>query len=232
MGLLVGAGVVQTSLIPDEQFCDLMADALSSRGYVVLPNALPDSLVEGLYQRLHSLGDDDFKRAGIGRQDDFQIDTSIRRDRIHWLQQDDPAEIRFLHWMNGLRLALNRRLFLGLFDFECHFATYAVGAFYKKHLDAFKRSSPLPQAPIQVLPLQAQPTRMLSTVLYLNPDWQQGDGGELLIYDEADALLLESIAPEYGKLVIFLSEQFPHEVAVAKRERHSIAGWFRINGAC
>ena len=219
-----------TSYIQSNQLFDRIADALVDRGYIILSGVLPADVVGKLLERLHDLGDEDFKRAGIGRQDDFQIDTSVRRDRIHWLQQDHPAEVEFLAWMDELRLALNRRLFMGLMDYECHFASYGIGAFYKKHLDAFKLPTPLLQAQIQVSPLQSQPSRVLSTVLYLNPEWQVGDGGELRLYDEDDALVLETIAPEYGKLVIFLSEKFPHEVLVAQRERHSIAGWFRVSG--
>jgi len=30
-------------------------------------------------------------------------------------------------------------------------------------------------------------------------------------------------------LVVFLSEEFPHEVLKAKRSRFSVAGWFRVN---
>jgi len=72
---------------------------------------------------------------------------------------------------------------------------------------------------------------VLSTVLYLNRDWQPGDGGELLMFDDEDTCLLEAVTPEYGKLIIFLSERFPHEVAIAHRERQSIAGWFRTQGS-
>lgn len=217
------------SLGSNEQLFDRIADALVDSGYIVLPHALPPQLIDKLLGRLRELDDEDFKRAGIGRQDDFQIDTSVRRDRIRWLQHHHPAEVEFLAWMDELRVELNRRLFMGLMGYECHFASYGVGAFYKKHLDAFKRPPALLQAPVQVSPLQIQPTRVLSTVLYLNPDWRPGDGGELRLYDEDDAAELETIAPELGKLVIFLSEKFPHEVLVARRERHSIAGWFRVN---
>jgi SM-20-related protein len=73
---------------------------------------------------------------------------------------------------------------------------------------------------------------VLSTVLYLNPDWQADAGGELRLYDELDdERLLQCVTPEYGKMIIFLSDKFPHEVMAAKRERQSIAGWFRNQGA-
>ena len=110
-------------------------------------------------------------------------------------------------------------MFIGLFDYEIHFAHYPVGAFYKKHLDAFRCNRQ-----------QGQSNRVLSTVLYLNHAWQLGDGGELLLYaEDDDNKVLETILPECGRLVIFLSEKLPHEVLPAKRERKSIAGWFRVN---
>ena len=52
---------------------------------------------------------------------------------------------------------------LGLFDYECHYAKYQQGDFYKKHYDAFKGRS----------------NRIFTTVCYLNtPE----SGGELVIY--------------------------------------------------
>lgn len=216
------------ALDPPESLLDDIADALVAKGYVIVDNGLPDKILTELILHFSSLEDADFKQAGVGRQDDFQLNRSVRRDRIHWLQDNVVAETAFLNWMDVLRLGLNRRLFLGLIDYECHYASYGIGAFYKKHFDAFKAPPAIIQAPVQVSPLQAQPERVVSSVVYLNQDWQRGDGGELLLYDSTDRLL-ETIAPEYGKLVLFLSDKFPHEVAVAQRERHSIAGWFRVN---
>lgn len=37
--------------------------------------------------------------------------------------------------------------------------------------------------------------------------------------------------PRAGTLVVFLSEDMPHEVLETQRERYSIAGWFRVNGS-
>ena len=73
-----------TSFIQSNQLLDRIADALVDRGYIILSGVLPADVVGKLLERLHDLGDEDFKRAGIGRQDDFQIDTSVRRDRIHF----------------------------------------------------------------------------------------------------------------------------------------------------
>lgn len=201
----------------EEQLFDYIADSLEQRGYVIVPDALAPALTDSLFADLMSTTGADFKPAGIGRQEDFQLNRSVRSDRICWLRGATPASEAFLSWAERLRQGLNRRLFLGLFDYECHYASYPTGAFYKKHYDAFK----------------GQATRVLSTVCYLNPDWGPDDGGELVLYeDDAETGTnreLERVQPEYGKLVIFLSEVFPHEVLPAMRERYSIAGWFRVN---
>jgi len=192
---------------------DVIAEALEQRGYAIVPNALPGAVTDGLFLDLKAIQEAEFKPAGIGRQDDFQLNRFVRSDKICWLRGTTDASRAFMDWAEQLRVGLNRRLFLGLFDYECHYASYPKGAFYKKHLDAFKGRS----------------NRVLSTVFYLNPRWSPGDGGELVMYDENGERELERVVPEYGKLVIFLSEQFPHEVLPAQRERYSIAGWFRVN---
>ncbi|MCA6128155.1 2OG-Fe(II) oxygenase [Thalassolituus oleivorans] len=192
-----------------------IAEDLSHRGYAVIDCALPDNMTLQLAQRLLQLirqDDDSLQAAGIGRGDQHAQNRFVRQDKIRWLEQADEAEKAWLDYMSELRAYLNRRLFLGLFSYESHFAHYQPGAFYKKHLDAFR----------------GQANRVLSTVLYLNNHWQASDGGELLIYNE-DNQLIETVIPAYGRLVVFLSEEFPHEVKPAQRDRYSIAGWFRVN---
>ena len=190
---------------------DKIADALADNGFIILDAALPESVAQGLLALIKNR-EANFKRAGIGRANDYQLDDSIRGDAIQWLEPGEPVIDEFLAEMDQLRLAMNERLFLGLFDYEAHFASYAPGAFYKKHRDAFR----------------GNPGRKLSSVFYLNPDWDLAAGGELVLYDEAGEHELVRVAPEYGRLILFLSEDFPHEVLPATRARHSIAGWFRI----
>jgi SM-20-related protein len=169
-----------------------------------------------LVERLNLLSQSDFHKAGIGRNEDHIKADNVRRDKIHWLDVSDPHESLFLSYMQDLKTYLNRRLFMGLFSYECHFAHYDQGAFYKKHVDAFK----------------GEANRILSTVLYLNPDWQQGDGGELVVYDPDNTdQVLNVVSPSFGTLVTFLSEDFPHEVLPAQKARYSIAGWFRVNAS-
>jgi SM-20-related protein len=187
-----------------------MIPQLMERGYVVVDAALPEDLAAFLYQSARQQIALHAHAAGIGRQQIHALDTSVRQDSICWLDESDTASAAFLKHMEQLRLQLNEQLFLGLFRYESHFAHYAPGAFYRRHRDAFKGAR----------------NRILSTVYYLNRDWQPQQGGELVIYRD-DESELEKVLPLYNRLVIFLSEEFPHEVLPATRERYSIAGWFR-----
>ncbi|MCX7109152.1 MAG: 2OG-Fe(II) oxygenase [Proteobacteria bacterium] len=189
---------------------DLIAKALEIKGYIVLAEGLPIKLGEALHRRILSFSGE-FKRAGIGRGQALTQDDSIRTDCLRWLRPDNLAETDYLAWMEQLRLALNRRLFLGLFDYESHFAVYEAGGCYRKHLDAF----------------HGETNRVLSTVYYLNPHWLPSHCGELLIHAPTGDTLLQSVTPAFGTMAIFLSALFPHEVAVTRRKRYSIAGWFR-----
>ena len=199
----------------DGDVIDRIADAISRDGYSVTDGAVPPAMLDALFGHLCGLTDEELTRAGVGRERDFQLNRFVRTDETCWLDVCHPASSDFLAWMEQLRLGLRQRLFLGLFDYEAHYARYAPGAFYKRHRDAFA---------------DGVTNRVLSTVLYLNPGWRGEDGGEMLLYAD-DHTLIERVIPLYGRLVIFLSERFPHEVLSTRRTRYSIAGWFRVNAS-
>ncbi len=197
----------------EPQLESLVAD-IENQGYAISDGLVPLDIIDGLMRVDDELDEDAFDQAGIGREQDHMINGFVRRDEIHWLRGTLPETKQYLDWAESFRLDLNRQLFLGLFDYECHFARYQPGAFYKKHLDAF----------------QGQTNRVLSTVTYLNPDWTEADGGQLVIYTPDGQHELERIVPVAGRFVTFLSNVYPHEVLPAQRTRRSIAGWFRVNG--
>jgi len=198
---------------------DKIADALSDDGYIVIPHALDTSVLHGLQQRVTGLSSEQWLSAGVGRNTDYQQNKKIRSDNIFWISKDDPQESAFLQDMELLRQGLNQRLYMGLFDFESHFATYPKGAFYQRHVDA----------------LLGRSNRMLTVILYLNDSWSAEDGGELLMYPEhkegEQDELIQRVVPELGTMVVFLSEKFPHEVLESHRQRYSLTGWFRINSS-
>src|SRR5699024_10260667 len=96
-----------------------------------------------------------------------------------------------------------------------HFAHYSPRAYYKRHRDAFR----------------GEANRVLSVVASLNSRRGAHDGGELVLYREDRDREVIKVVLLYGSLVVFLSEEFPHEVLPAKRDRYSVAGWYRLNAS-
>jgi len=189
---------------------DTIAGQLTSRGFVVVENALPAALLARLDDGCHDREAWRFAPAGTGRGEDRKRDGLVRGDVIRWLDDAQEADQVYLALMEGLRVALNERLCLGLFTYEGHYAIYGPGTRYGKHLDA----------------LVGQRNRLLSTVVYLDSEWALADGGELVLHGTGEQPALARILPQPGLMVMFLSEDFPHEVLAASRPRHSIAGWF------
>lgn len=201
-----------TETLITEETVARLSGALVERGYAIIPDFLTEAEARLLFTYADSLPNGQWYLAGIGREQRHTVNTHVRSDEIHWLTVEQPLEALWLEKMDRLRVALNRSLFLGLFDFESHLARYQPGSRYQKHLDAFKGRS----------------NRVLSTVCYLNPEWTDRDGGELVIYGKRGEIL-ETIQPTQGTLVVFLSDTFVHEVRIAHRLRYSITGWFRHN---
>jgi SM-20-related protein len=198
-------------LVPPLPAADAIGADLHRRGWSVQRDFFPAALTTALHDELDQLREAERLRAArIGRGQERQRRVDIRGDHIHWLNGASEAQRAYLFALEGLRLELNRRLFMGLEDLEAHFALYPPGTGYRRHMDSF----------------QGDNLRRISTVTYLNPDWAAADGGGLLLFD-GDAVI-ETILPEAGTLVCFVSEDIPHEVALTRRPRASIAGWFRI----
>ena len=193
-----------------EKNYEKIADALVEEGYIIIDNILNSKITRELKKFAES--QTHFKKAGISGAGELHLDSNRRRDSILWLNEDDSVQSDYLDFANGLKNYLNRTLYLGLSYYESHFSVYNEGDFYEKHLDAFRNSK----------------NRVVTTVYYLNDEWNEEDGGELVIYDEEGAFL-KKITPNGNTLVVFLSDKFPHEVLPAKRKRYSIAGWFRVD---
>lgn len=195
-----------------QQQVEAIAQALVDQGIVIIDGAVSTGLISGLVQEYDNHWRENMAPAGIGRGAGFQKNVDIRRDKIIWLEPQTPQVTLYIEQMNAIKTQLNRLLFLGLFEYEAHFALYQPGDFYRTHRDAFR----------------GQPARCLTTVLYLNEDWDATKGGELGVYNDDENFLFD-VMPQAGRMVIFLSEDFPHEVKPATCERKSIAGWFRVN---
>lgn len=198
---------------------DQICSALYQDGWAVLEHFLSPAFIDLLRQDLQGLDQQEqFHKAGIGREQDFVRREDIRSDRICWLDGISDTQRLFMQMLDQLMTAVNRRLFLGMNHFEAMYAIYEPGQFYKKHMDSFK----------------GQRNRIMTLVFYLNPDWSAEKGGEFVLYPEVTEGSRQSeepiatLLPKAGTVAAFLSEDFPHEVLTAYDTRYSIAVWFRI----
>ncbi|WP_136478859.1 2OG-Fe(II) oxygenase [Pseudomonas sp. DG56-2] len=202
-------------LSPEHPLLLRIVDDLATHGWSQQDIFLPASLTLALAAECRArAAEGELAPAAVGRGATQEVREGIRGDHIQWLEPGQAESCdQYLELMDGLREALNRGLFLGLEDFECHFALYPPGAFYRKHLDRFRDDD----------------RRTVSAVIYLNAeDWTPDDGGQLRMSlkggEEHD------VQPIGGCLVVFLSGDIPHEVLPARRERLSVTGWFRRRG--
>jgi SM-20-related protein len=179
------------------------------KGFLLLPDFLNSEETALVRLELEDLKSQKaLVAAGIGRKEGYTVDTSQRGDFIHWI---DPANLSpgtavYFERMDALITALNRAFYLGIRDRECHYTEYPVGTFYKRHVDRHRASS----------------SRIVSMVFYLNENWTEADGGELMIYQESGES--KRVLPSAGLLAVFLSEK-EHEVLPTQRVRQSITGW-------
>ena len=195
---------------------DQLLNSLVEKQWFVAENYLPAALCERLAAELKQLNAAQrLSPAGIGRGTEHHQAEQIRSDFTHWLNGDTPVQREFLSIMRELKDTLNRELFLGLFEYECHYAFYPPGSFYQKHYDAFRGRS----------------NRVVTTVLYLNPNWEAAHEGQMRVYHPETGAALLDVPPRSGTLVCFLSEKVAHEVLPTQADRLSIAGWFRINNS-
>lgn len=199
-----------------ENHYEELTNALYEKGWFIMDHFIPDEFrKELLLEQKEILAHGQFRHAGIGKGDDFKIRPEIRSDKVFWMDHRMLTPLQEKYWkqVEQMRSAINQRCFLGLRSFEAHFAMYPPGSFYLRHLDQFQHVK----------------YRVVTTILYLNDQWSEEDGGALRMYlpQENGEEVLMDVYPEGGKLVVFLSGEIPHEVLPTKKERISITGWFR-----
>ncbi|WP_338409472.1 2OG-Fe(II) oxygenase [uncultured Flavobacterium sp.] len=150
------------------------------------------------------------KTAGIGRLDTFVKNKEIRSDVIYWLDKknNNPHELAFFEHIENFILYLNKECYTGITGYEFHYALYKPNTFYKRHLDQFQDVN----------------NRQFSMITYLNLNWKEGDGGELMIYNKETSL---AIRPTNRKTIFFKSNELEHEVLKTNEMRLSITGWLR-----
>ena len=148
---------------------------------------LSNELAMNLKKNLLNLNNKNLlKNAGIGNFEKLSYDGAIRSDSIYWLDKknNNVFENQFFLLIEDFILYLNQSCYAGITGYEFHYSLYEKGDFYLKHLDQFKNN----------------PSRKYSMISYLNSNWQESDGGELLIHQLNNN---QKISPTQGKTVFF-----------------------------
>lgn len=148
--------------------------------------------------------------AKIGNKEDKRQDETVRSDKIFWIEKKNKYdnEKEFIDKIEDFIDYLNKTCFTNIKGFEFHYALYEVGSFYKIHKDQFKTDS----------------SRKFSLISYLNENWTEEDGGQLIIYQKDKT---QRILPNNQKAILFESDKIIHEVTTTNKVRMSVTGWLK-----
>lgn len=236
-----------TGAIDDASFGRLTREHINelySNNFVVIENFIDETLVQEMKEDVTTLRKNNkFKIARIGKDSKTNtLNTDIRVAETCFLGrsklQDMPNSGRDLMYniLETLRDDLSGNPLLDTKSSsgellraspaldsslsELLYAYYPKGGFYRRHVDAVSNS--------------ASVLRVYSLLLYLNSNWKEIDGGQLRIHldsggdylPEGETERFIDINPKGGTLVLFKSDQVPHEVLDTEAERGAIVGWF------
>jgi SM-20-related protein len=190
---------------------DVLIDSFLDNDIGIDAGFLSESLSGGLQQHIRQLGEqENMIAAGIGNNNVKDTSQKMRSDKIYWLDKShgNIFEQEFLQHVEEFISYLNQTCYTGINAYEFHYAVYDEGSFYKRHKDQFQNDN----------------NRKYSLINYLNENWLEEDGGQLLVYPESG---VQKIQPHAQTAVFFNSQEMEHEVTLANRQRMSITGWLK-----
>lgn len=201
---------------------------LMEKGYGVVDNFLGGKTVEDVFSEMEYLDFD-------GKFTDVQQQKMIgmRSDKISWLSFDDldrekqPGLGVLCKKLISIPFELNLKCSLMLqANATFQLSLYGKRAYYKKHVDSGYES--------------LNNGRKITAIYYANPNWSEGDGGQLRVYKrrpnpyqiaaggvDADPpdLKEEEIEPRGDRLVLLRSRDVPHEVMESRCKRFAVSLW-------
>ena len=190
---------------------DLLIDSYLDNNIGIDTGFLTEDLSKGLLQNILQLQKDELMTAaGIGNEEVKDPRQKMRSDKIYWMDKKHPNifEQEFLEQVENFIDHLNSTCYTGINGYEFHYAVYEEGSFYRRHKDQFKNNN----------------DRKYSLINYLNENWLEEDGGQLLVYQNE---AVRKILPQSQTAVFFKSDEIEHEVVKASRSRMSITGWLK-----
>jgi SM-20-related protein len=190
---------------------DLLIDSYLENDIGIDTAFLTNKLANGLQQNIMQLQKDEMMTyAGIGNKEIKDPRQKIRGDKIYWMDKshNNIYEQEFLQLAERFIDHLNRTCYTGINGYEFHYAVYEEGSFYNRHTDQF----------------QSDAGRKYSLINYLNENWLEENGGQLLVYQKEG---VQKVLPQSQTAVFFKSNEMEHEVTKANMQRMSISGWLK-----
>lgn len=195
-----------------------MAQELLQRGYTVVRNAFPAPYLHAIKQEMAQLRDNGHLYANathILLKGEAQptllhkhhiVETELALERV---RSEAPVLKRFFEdevVLAPLEQALPQWLSLSGAMVKLQYNEGAGGCF-PLHYDTYGDDG-----------------KCVTAVLYLNEHWREGDGGEIVLYpfpSEQPAV----VAPRFGDMVLFSSQQMLHRVLPSRQPRYCLTTW-------
>ncbi|KAG0077106.1 hypothetical protein BGZ90_007708 [Linnemannia elongata] len=205
------------------------ANELFHQGYTVLNNVLPLSTIQSVRQwatEMFKTGKMDKASGKHSEEDDPFREGNARGDYTIWVSpgskflEVSPELKECVDWFSG-RLHEDLAKVVHLHgQAEYQLAYYPPdSSHYERHRDSFPTDDK-----------EDVDQRRVTAIVYFNPDWKQGNGGELRIFDKGMGDEEEKeidIAPLAARCVVFLSGVMDHAVMPAFEERIALTSWYR-----
>ncbi|KAG0338176.1 hypothetical protein BG004_007332 [Podila humilis] len=205
------------------------ANELFGQGYTVLENVLPlETTIQPVREWATSMFQTGKMAKASGKHDQEQDpfrEGNARGDYTLWVSPgnkclEESKELNeCVEWFSKvLHQDLEKVIHLhGQGEYQL--AYYPPdSSHYERHRDSFPTSD-----------REDRDQRRVTAIVYFNPDWKQGDGGELRIFDKGlsgDEKEID-IAPKAARCVVFLSGVMDHSVMPAFNERIALTSWYR-----
>lgn len=186
-----------------------------SKGYTVVDDFLGEKWAQSLYEACHKMqeggdllqhyfnfGDVKFEKPNVFEADLY--DANLREKSMPLKELYEEATPKIVQALDMMLPELNLETGLKSVSVKLQ---HNNGGSFPYHYD-----NPGPPS-----------KRQLTLIVYLNPSWKSGDGGELVLWPFLEKSI--SIAPKFDRAVMFRSDMLLHRVMPSHNDRYCFTIW-------
>lgn len=213
----------KTSDIDTAKLADYVCSELNTNGFCILNDFMPDTIANSILREVKELDSSGVFKDGqlsggvtSSEEGEKYSEKKIRGDRITWIEgnQANVANIKQLMTRVDNLVVHCNSVSCELGDYDIQGRTKAMVACYPGQQTGYIRHVDNPD----------EDGRCLTTILYLNKDWTDSDGGKLRVYKPTCKYDVE---PLFNRLLLFWSDmRTPHEVMPSNAVRYAVTMWY------